>query len=63
MRTDRHRARVVAGEAAKVSELRRQWSDTTVGEDERPKVGVGAKETGDGVHGHEADTDTDGTEH
>lgn len=35
VRHDRHRARVVAGEAAKVSELRQQWSDTTVGEDER----------------------------
>lgn len=32
---DRHRARVVAGEAAKVSELRQQWRDTTVGEDGR----------------------------
>jgi glycerol-3-phosphate O-acyltransferase len=35
VRNDRHRARVVAGEAAKVSELRQQWSDTTVGENER----------------------------
>src|SRR6201987_5887105 len=30
-----HRARVVVGEPAKVSELRQQWRDTTVGEDER----------------------------
>ncbi|MEB3980945.1 glycerol-3-phosphate 1-O-acyltransferase [Mycobacterium sp. 663a-19] len=30
-----HRARVVAGEPAKVSELRQQWRDTTVGEDKR----------------------------
>jgi glycerol-3-phosphate O-acyltransferase len=30
-----HRARVVAGEPAKVSELRQQWRDTTVGEDQR----------------------------
>ncbi len=30
-----HRARVVAGESAKVSELRQQWRDTTVGEDKR----------------------------
>lgn len=29
------RARVVAGEAATVSELRRQWRDTTVGDDQR----------------------------
>ncbi|MCA2335972.1 glycerol-3-phosphate 1-O-acyltransferase, partial [Mycobacterium avium] len=29
------RARVVAGEAASVSELRRQWRDTTVGDDQR----------------------------
>lgn len=27
------RARVVAGESATVSELRRQWRDTTVGDD------------------------------
>ncbi|MEZ0350366.1 glycerol-3-phosphate 1-O-acyltransferase [Mycobacterium sp. pR1184] len=32
---DRHRARVVAGEAARMSELRQQWRDTTVGGDER----------------------------
>ena len=32
---DPRRARVVAGEPAKVSELRQQWRDTTVGEDER----------------------------
>jgi glycerol-3-phosphate O-acyltransferase len=32
---DPHRARVVAGESAKVSELRQQWRDTTVGENER----------------------------
>ncbi len=30
-----HRARVVAGESAKVSELRQQWRDTTVGENKR----------------------------
>ncbi|HEY2500519.1 MAG TPA: glycerol-3-phosphate 1-O-acyltransferase [Mycobacterium sp.] len=30
-----HRARVVAGEPAKVSELRQQWRDTTVGEGKR----------------------------
>ncbi len=30
-----HRARVVAGEPAKVSELRQQWRDTTVGEEKR----------------------------
>ena len=35
LRTDPTRARIVAGEAAKVSELRQQWRDTTVGEDER----------------------------
>jgi glycerol-3-phosphate O-acyltransferase len=33
LRNDPRRARVVAGEAAKVSELRQQWRDTTVGED------------------------------
>lgn len=33
VRTAPQRARVVAGEAASVSELRRQWRDTTVGED------------------------------
>jgi glycerol-3-phosphate O-acyltransferase len=32
LRSDPRRARVVAGEAAKVSELRQQWRDTTVGE-------------------------------
>jgi glycerol-3-phosphate O-acyltransferase len=31
---DPRRARVVAGESAKVSELRQQWRDTTVGENE-----------------------------
>jgi glycerol-3-phosphate O-acyltransferase len=35
VRKDRLRVRVVAGEAAKVSELRQQWRDTTVGENER----------------------------
>ena len=35
MGNDPHRARVVAGESAKVSELRQQWRDTTVGENER----------------------------
>jgi glycerol-3-phosphate O-acyltransferase len=35
LRNDSHRARVVAGEPAKVSELRQQWRDTTVGENER----------------------------
>ena len=35
LRNDPRRARVVAGEPAKVSELRQQWRDTTVGEDER----------------------------
>ena len=35
VRDDPGRARVVAGEAAKVSELRQQWSETTVGEDNR----------------------------
>jgi glycerol-3-phosphate O-acyltransferase len=34
VRTDPQRARVVAGEPAKVSELRQHWRDTTVGEDE-----------------------------
>ncbi|SPM35844.1 Glycerol-3-phosphate O-acyltransferase, partial [Mycobacterium rhizamassiliense] len=34
-RSDPRRARVVAGEAATVSELRQQWRDTTVGEDDR----------------------------
>jgi len=33
------RARVVAGEPAKVSELRQQWRDTTVGEDPRDFAG------------------------
>ncbi|PJE20710.1 MAG: glycerol-3-phosphate acyltransferase, partial [Mycobacterium sp.] len=32
LRTEPWRARVVAGESASVSELRRQWRDTTVGE-------------------------------
>ena len=35
LRKTPRRARVVAGEPAKVSELRQQWRDTTVGEDER----------------------------
>jgi glycerol-3-phosphate O-acyltransferase len=35
LRDTPHRARVVAGEPAKVSELRQQWRDTTVGEDKR----------------------------
>jgi glycerol-3-phosphate O-acyltransferase len=35
LRSAPRRARVVAGEAAKVSELRQQWRDTTVGEDKR----------------------------
>jgi glycerol-3-phosphate O-acyltransferase len=35
LRKDRTRARVVAGEPAKVSELRQQWSDTTVAENPR----------------------------
>ena len=35
LRGDPRRARVVAGESAKVSELRQQWRDTTVGENER----------------------------
>ncbi|HVW47966.1 MAG TPA: ATP-dependent Clp protease ATP-binding subunit, partial [Solirubrobacterales bacterium] len=34
-----------------------------LGEEERPKVGVGAKEGGDGVHGHEAGADSDESEH
>jgi len=33
LRSAPRRARVVAGESAKVSELRQQWRDTTVGED------------------------------
>ncbi|BBZ43155.1 glycerol-3-phosphate 1-O-acyltransferase [Mycobacterium parmense] len=35
LRTASHRARVVAGEPAKVSELRQQWRDTTVADNER----------------------------
>jgi len=35
LRSDPRRARAVAGESAKVSELRQQWRDTTVGENER----------------------------
>jgi glycerol-3-phosphate O-acyltransferase len=35
LRTDPTRARIVTGEAAKVSELRQQWRDNTVGEDDR----------------------------
>ena len=35
LKRDPSRARVVAGEPAKVSELRQQWSDTTVAENER----------------------------
>lgn len=35
LRKDPSRARVVAGEPAKVSELRQQWRDTTVGESPR----------------------------
>jgi glycerol-3-phosphate O-acyltransferase len=35
VRNDPQRARVVAGEPAKVSELRQQWRDTTVGEHKR----------------------------
>jgi glycerol-3-phosphate O-acyltransferase len=35
LRTDPSRARVVAGESAKVSELRQQWRETTVGENPR----------------------------
>ncbi|TFV59692.1 glycerol-3-phosphate 1-O-acyltransferase [Mycobacterium sp. PS03-16] len=35
LRRDRSRARVVAGEPAKISELRQQWSDTTVAENDR----------------------------
>jgi glycerol-3-phosphate O-acyltransferase len=34
VRDDPRRARVVAGEAAKISELRQQWRDTTVGENQ-----------------------------
>lgn len=35
VRDDPLRARVVAGEAAKVSELRQHWRDTTIGDDQR----------------------------
>ena len=35
LKQDPSRARVVAGEPAKVSELRQQWSDTTVAENPR----------------------------
>src|ERR1700758_5375276 len=35
LRKDPSRARIVAGEPAKVSELRQQWQDTTVGENPR----------------------------
>jgi glycerol-3-phosphate O-acyltransferase len=35
LRTDPRRALVVAGEAAKISELRQQWRDTTVGDNPR----------------------------
>jgi glycerol-3-phosphate O-acyltransferase len=35
LRSDRSRARVVAGESAKVSELRQQWRDNTVGDNPR----------------------------
>lgn len=35
LRRDKSRARVVAGEPAKVSELRQQWADTTVAENPR----------------------------
>jgi glycerol-3-phosphate O-acyltransferase len=35
LRNDPQRARVVAGEPAKVSELRQLWRDTTVGDDKR----------------------------
>jgi glycerol-3-phosphate O-acyltransferase len=35
LRSDRSRAQVVAGESAKVSELRQQWRDITVGENPR----------------------------
>lgn len=35
LRADPRRARVVAGEAATVAELRQQWRDTTVGENKR----------------------------
>ncbi|OBI36276.1 glycerol-3-phosphate 1-O-acyltransferase [Mycobacterium colombiense] len=38
VRTAPWRARVVAGEAATVSELRRQWRDTTVGDDKNDFV-------------------------
>lgn len=38
LRTDPRRARVVAGESAKVSELRQQWRDTTVAEHKRDFV-------------------------
>jgi glycerol-3-phosphate O-acyltransferase len=35
LRSDARRARVLAGESAKVSELRQQWRDTTVGDNPR----------------------------
>jgi glycerol-3-phosphate O-acyltransferase len=35
LRSDPRRARVLAGESAKVSELRQQWRDTTVGDNPR----------------------------
>ena len=35
LQSDRSRAQVVAGEAAKVSELRKQWHDITVGDNPR----------------------------
>jgi glycerol-3-phosphate O-acyltransferase len=35
VRDDPQRARVVAGESAKVSELRQQWRDNTIGDDQR----------------------------
>jgi glycerol-3-phosphate O-acyltransferase len=35
VRDDPRRARVVAGESAKLAELRQQWRDTTVGDDQR----------------------------
>ncbi|MGA8328869.1 MAG: glycerol-3-phosphate 1-O-acyltransferase [Mycobacterium sp.] len=35
LRSDRSRVRVVAGESAKVSELRQQWRDNTVGDNPR----------------------------
>jgi len=35
VREDPLRVRVVAGEAAKISELRQQWRDTTIGDDQR----------------------------